>query len=192
VHTGEVRVFDRAEVSAETVMASACLPLLFHAVEIGGVPYWDGGYSGNPALFPFLRATTSEDVLLVQINPRERRKTPTRIREILSRINEINFNAPLLAELRALALINCLLEREPPRIGQGGEFRRLNLHRILMADFGAPAPASGTLNTAYHSLETLRKAGQRAARRFLDAHFDDIGRRSTIGLASEDRLEMAG
>src|SRR5712691_9334070 len=108
VHNGEVRIFTRAEATAEAVMASACLPLLFRAVEIDGVSYWDGGYSGNPALIPFLRATASEDVLIVQINPRERMKTPTRTREILSRINEINFNESLLSELRAVAFVNRL------------------------------------------------------------------------------------
>ena len=193
VHTGELRVFNRAEVSAQTVMASACLPLLFRAVEIGGVAYWDGGYSGNPALLPFLHASATEDVLIVQINPREGRKTPTRSREILGRINEINFNASLLAELRAVDFVNRLIDEG--RLSRGmneGEFRRLKLHRIVMDELGAPAPTSGTLNTAYQSFARLHKAGQRAARRFLDAHFDDIGRRSTIDMESEDRLEMAG
>src|SRR5207244_2761890 len=104
VQTGELRVFTRAEITAEVVMASAALPLLFRAVEIDGVPYWDGGYSGNPVVTPFLRATATEDALIVQINPRERRNVPTRTREIMSRVNEINFNASLLSELRGVAL----------------------------------------------------------------------------------------
>ena len=110
VHTGELRVFTRAEITPEVVMASASLPLLFRAVEIDGVPYWDGGYSGNPAVIPFLRATATEDVLIVQINPRERRKVPTRTREIMSRVNEINFNASLLSELRGVAFVNRLID----------------------------------------------------------------------------------
>jgi NTE family protein len=101
VQTGELRVFTREEISADAVMASACVPLLFHAVEIDGVPYWDGGYSGNPALLPFLAATSAEDVLLVQINPRERRKTPKTAREIMTRLHEITFNASLVTEMRA-------------------------------------------------------------------------------------------
>src|SRR5262249_59082793 len=129
VHPGEVRIFTRPEITEETVMASACLPLLFRAVEIDGVSYWDGGYSGNPALVPFLRATTTEDVLIVQINPRERRKTPTRTREIVSRISEINFNASLLSELRAVAFVNRLIdEGRLPRGMSEDEFRRLKLH----------------------------------------------------------------
>ena len=99
VRTGEPRVFTRDELSADAVMASACLPHLFRAVEIDGVPYWDGGYSGNPAILPFLRATASEDVLLVQINPSERLRTPRSTGEIMSRVHEITFNASLVSEL---------------------------------------------------------------------------------------------
>jgi NTE family protein len=191
VHSGEVRVFPRAGVTAEEVMASACLPLLFRAVEIDGVSYWDGGYSGNPALIPFLRATATEDVLIVQINPRERHKTPTRTREIVSRINEINFNASLLSELRAVGFVNRLLDEGRLPCGmREGEFRRLKLHRILMEEPGESFPGPGTLNTEYHSFERLHKLGQRATRRFLDAHFDDIGRRSTIDAPAQAQPEL--
>jgi NTE family protein len=192
VHTGELRVFTRSEITPEAVMASASLPLLFRAVEIDGVPYWDGGYSGNPAVIPFLRTTTTEDVLIVQINPRERRKVPTRTREIISRVNEINFNASLLSELRGVAFVNRLIDegRLPRGMGEG-EFRRLRLHRIVMADLDETFAARSTLKTDYEYFETLRKLGQRATRRFLDAHFDDIGRRSTIDVVDEIIPELA-
>ena len=181
VHNGEVRIFKREELTAEMVMASACLPLLFRAVEIDGVPYWDGGYSGNPALVPFVRCTETEDVLIVQINPRERRKTPTRTREILSRMNEINFNASLLSELRAVDFVNRLVdEGRLPRGTHKGEFRCLKLHRVVMQDLGDSPAAPSTLTREFQSFEALHKLGQRATRRFLDAHFADIGRRSTI------------
>jgi NTE family protein len=187
VQTGELRVFTRGEITPEVVMASAALPLLFRAVEIDGVPYWDGGYSGNPAVVPFLRATTTEDVLIVQINPRERRKVPTSSREIMSRVNEINFNASLLSELRGVAFVNRLIdEGRLPRGLKPGEFRRLKLHRIVMEEPGEGVTARSTLNTDYEYFETLRKLGQRATRRFLDAHFDDIGKRSTIDLAEAE------
>jgi NTE family protein len=190
VQTGELRVFTRAEITPEVVMASAALPLLFRAVEIDGVPYWDGGYSGNPAVVPFLRATTTEDVLIVQINPRERRKVPTSTREIMSRLNEINFNASLLSELRGVAFVNRLIdEGRLPRGLKPGEFRRLKLHRIVMDEPGESLGAQRTLNTDYEYFETLRKLGQRATRRFLDAHFDDIGVRSTIDLAEAAEVE---
>jgi NTE family protein len=186
VQTGELRVFRREEITPEVVMASAALPNLFRAVEIDGVPYWDGGYSGNPAVIPFLRATATEDVLIVQINPRERRKVPTRQREIVSRVNEINFNASLLSELRGVAFVNRLIdEGRLPRGMRQGEFRRLRLHRIVMEDLSETSGARGTLKTDYEYFETLRKLGQRAARRFLDAHFKDIGRHSTIDAPEE-------
>ena len=173
-------------------MASAALPLLFRAVEIDGVPYWDGGYSGNPAVIPFLRTTATEDVLIVQINPRERRKVPTRTREIMSRVNEINFNASLLSELRGVAFVNRLIdEGRLPRGTRQGEFRRLKLHRIVMEDLGDTFGARSTLKTDYEYFETLRKLGQRATRRFLDAHFNDIGRRSTIDIADKIEAELA-
>ena len=190
VHNGEVRIFTRPEITEETVMASACLPLLFRAVEINGIPYWDGGYSGNPALVPLLRTTATEDVLIVQINPRERREVPTRTREILGRVNEINFNASLLSELRAVNFVNRLIDEGKLRRGTGrGEFRRLRLHRIVMEETTLSAP--GTLSTGYQSFELLHKLGQRATRRFLDAHFHEIGRRSTIdSVVEETRPEL--
>src|SRR6185437_15634924 len=95
VHTGRLRVFTREQMSADVVMASAALPYVFRAVEIDGVPYWDGGYTGNPPIFPLLRATETADVLVVQINPLMRDKTPTSAQEILNRINEITFNSSL-------------------------------------------------------------------------------------------------
>jgi NTE family protein len=190
VHSGEVRVFTRAEISAEAVMASACLPLLFRAVEIDGVPYWDGGYSGNPAVIPFLRATATEDVLIVQINPRERREVPTSASAIMSRLNEINFNASLLSELRGVAFVNRLIdEGRLPRGMRDGRFRRLKLHRIVMEDISDSSRS--TLKRDYEYFESLRKLGQRATRRFLDAHFDDIGRRGTIDLSAAAELELA-
>jgi len=172
VMTGEPRVFGRGEITPEAVMASACLPLVFRAVEIDGVPYWDGGYSGNPVVLPFLRSGT--DVLIVQINPRERRKLPTSAREIMTRVHEITFNAPLIAELRALEM--------------SGR-RRIRLHRIDMDALGAPFDTRSKLNTNFDFFLMLHKLGQRAARRFLDAHFHDIGRRSTIGIKVETETE---
>jgi NTE family protein len=175
VLTGELRVFARAEITPQAVMASACLPLLFRAVEIEGEPYWDGGYSGNPAILPFLPPADAADVLVVQINPRVRHQAPTSTRDIMTRVNEITFNAPLLAELRAMKLL--------------GD-RRLRLHRIVMNDLRGPFDARSPLNTDFEFFEMLKKLGQRATRRFLDAHLDDIGRRSTIDRRVESHAEL--
>ena len=179
VHTGELRVFRTTEITADAVMASACLPVLFRAVEIEGAPYWDGGYAGNPALLPFLQETATEDILIVQINPLERRRKPRRSHDILTRVHEITFNAPLLAELRALELAEALIEegRLPRGIGVGA-YRWLRLHRIVMDD--EAADAGKKLNTDYDYFERLRQRGRRAAQLFLDTHFDDIGHRGTL------------
>jgi NTE family protein len=181
VRTGEPRVFSRSEITAEVVMASACLPLLFRAVEIEGESYWDGGYSNNPALLPFVRATAAEDLLIVQINPRERDKVPVNAREIMSRANEITFNAAQSAELRTIDLVNQLIDQgRLPRGNRSGDCRRIRLHRIVMADSGETFDPHSTLNNNFDFFERLHKLGRRATRRFLDMHFDDIGRRSTI------------
>src|ERR1700676_5526756 len=137
VRTGEPRVFGRAEITAEVVMASACLPLLFRAVEIDGESYWDGGYSNNPPLLPFVRSTSCEDLLIVQINPRERDKMPVSTREIMARANEITFNAAQSAELRTIGFVNQLIDQgRLPRGAGRGDCRRIRLHRIVMADMG--------------------------------------------------------
>ena len=166
IRSGEPRVFTRQEITAEVVMASACLPMLFRAVEIDGEAYWDGGYSANPAILSFRRSQRAEDVLIVQINPLDRRQLPTTARAIRARLHEITFNAPLLAELRALELI--------------GSASRLRLHRIVMDGSGDAYDLRGRLNTEYDYFDKLRERGRRAARRFLDIHFEDIGYRSTL------------
>jgi NTE family protein len=191
VRTGKPCVFDRSEISAEVVMASACLPLLFRAVEIAGESYWDGGYSNNPALLPFVRAGAAEDLLIVQIYPLERERVPTSANEIAARTQEMSFNASLLAELRTIELINQLIGQGRLRGGVGrGEPRRIRVHRIAMADRRDTSSAASRLKNDYDFFERLRELGQEAAARFLDSHFDDIGARSTIE-AGEQGAELA-
>jgi NTE family protein len=190
VHTGRLHIFQRQRVSADAVMASACLPFLFRAVEIEGVPYWDGGYLGNPVIFPFFRTTKTEDVLIVQINPLVRHTTPTSSKEIMNRINEITFNASLLSEYRAIELVSRLIDRgQLPRGTGPGEYRRINVHRIVLDGEGKAYTADTKLSADYEFFEMLRDNGRRAARRFLDANFDDIGVRSSVDLRSEVQSE---
>ena len=192
VQSGRVRVFPREKITADVVMASACLPLLFQAVEIDGVPYWDGGYMGNPVLFPFFHATETEDVLLVQINPLVRKQVPRTSQEIMGRVNEITFNSPLLGELRAIEFVARLIDQgKLPRGTGAGEYRRINVHRIVLEGATKKLSASTRMNTDYDFFDMLRKTGMRAARRFLDAHFDDIGVRSTVDLAADVKAEWA-
>src|SRR5262249_11786431 len=192
VITRPLRIFPRQTITAAVVMASAALPVVFQAVTIDGTPYWDGGYMGNPAIFPFFRHTTTEDVLIVQINPAERREVPTSARDIMNRINEITFNSSLLAEYRAIEFVGRLIDqgRLPRGLGPG-QYRRVNAHRIVLSDGQRAYSADTKLSTDYDFFRMLRTNGRRAARRFLDAHFDDIGVRSTFDLGAEARAEWA-
>ena len=186
VQTGRLHVFTREKVSAEAVMASACLPAIFRAVEIDGVPYWDGGYLGNPVLYPFFRTTQTEDVLIVQINPLMRKTLPKSTREIVARVNEITFNSSLQTELRAIDFVARLIEQGRLPHGTGpNEYRKIRVHRIVLEGLGERFSSAARLRNDYKSFDLLRKLGVRAARRFLDAHYDDIGVRSSVDLRAE-------
>jgi NTE family protein len=189
VFTGRVRIFPRDKITPEVVMASACLPLLFQAVEIDGIPYWDGGYMGNPAIFPFFRATDTEDVLIVALNPLERDSTPRTQTEIMNRVNEVTFNSSLIAEYRAIDFVTRLIDQGRLPRGRGpGEYRRVNVHRIAL---DSAFTAESKQDSDYSFFEMLRDGGTRAAREFLKTHFDDIGVRSTVDIAAEAQAEWA-
>lgn len=186
VATGQLHIFPHDKISAEAVMASACLPAVFRAVEIDGVSYWDGGYLGNPVLYPFFRSTDTEDVLIVQINPLVRKKVPTSTGDIVARVSEITFNSALMAELRAIEFVNRLIDQGRLPHGTGpNEYRQIKVHRIVLEGLGERFSSAGKLRNDYESFELLRKLGQRAARRFLDAHYDDVGVRSSVDLQAE-------
>jgi NTE family protein len=192
VFTGRLRIFPREKITAEVVMASACLPMVFQAVEIDGIPYWDGGYMGNPALFPFFRATDTEDVLIVAINPLERRLTPRTQNEIVNRINEITFNSSLIAEYRAVDFVTRLIDQGRLPRGQGpGEYRRINVHRVALDGAFKELTADSKLDSDFAFFALLRNGGQRAGHDFLDKHFDDLGVRSTVDIAAEAQAEWA-
>jgi len=179
VETGRVKVFNHGELTLDMVMASACLPLIFKAVEIDGVPYWDGGYMGNPSLFPFNHATETADIVVVQINPVERPGTPTTAQEIMNRINEITFNASLLRELRAIDFVRRLVDQGKL---DGEDYRKLRVHMIGNHEALNPLGATSKLNAEWHFLEHLRDVGRDTARAWLNEHFDRIGTESTVDL----------
>jgi NTE family protein len=186
VHTGQLRVFRRQEITPDVVMASAALPLVFRAVEIDGEPYWDGGFTGNPALLPLIEANDTDDVLLVQIAPLRRDRTPTSARDILNRVNEITFNASVATELRALQYVDRVAKEARIKRGNGsGHLARVNVHRIVLEGTGRRIGAGTRMTNDYDFFALLHRAGRRAARRFLDAHYRDIGRRSTVDLVKE-------
>jgi len=179
VHTGRVKVFTCREITADVVMASACLPLMFQAVEIDGVPYWDGGYMGNPALFPFFDSCASSDVILVQINPIERKTTPRTAREILNRVNEIAFNSSLLKELRAIEFVARLIDEgklDP------SHYKEVLLHRIEAGEEMLALSASSKLNAEWEFLIHLRDIGREAASGWLEESFDRIGKESSVNI----------
>lgn len=179
VETGRVKVFNRRELTLDMVMASACLPFLFKAVEIDDVPYWDGGYMGNPVLFPFFQTCSSEDILIVQINPIERPGTPRTAREILNRVNEITFNGSLMKELRAIDFVRRLIE--DGRLDRK-DYRRINLHMVEAQDEIAPLGASSKLNAEWTFLRYLFAIGRDTALDWLDRHYEDLGQRSTVDM----------
>jgi NTE family protein len=181
VRTGRGRVFRNAEVTPDVLLASACLPTLFQAVEIDGEPYWDGGYSGNPTMTPLVRECVASDTIIVPINPVERPGTPRSAREILNRLNEVSFNSALLKELRMIALLRHVAD---PGTGEGAAWASMRIHRIRndgMAELGY----SSKLNAEWAFLTMLRDRGREAADGFLAEHGDDLGRRSTLDI---DRL----
>jgi NTE family protein len=182
VRTGKIKVFSGEDVTAEAVMASACLPYLFQTVLVDGEPYWDGGFMGNPALFPFFTETRATDILLVQINPIERSVVPTSAKEILERMSEITFNASLLREFRAIDFVNRMLDEgrlDPAR------YRRNRVHRIDAGRALERFTASTKFDTSRAFFEELHAAGRLAAGDWLLAHFDDIGVRDTVDLRSQ-------
>ncbi|WP_336798883.1 patatin-like phospholipase family protein [Kaistia sp. MMO-174] len=178
VHTGRGRIFRNAEITADVLLASACLPTMFQAVEIDGVPYWDGGFAGNPTITPLVRESDACDTILVQINPRERPATPRTASEIMNRLNEISFNAPLMKELRMIALLRQVAD---PGSGEGARWAGMRTHRI-MTDMMVDLSASSKLNAEWAFLSMLREEGNRAASAFLDEHGGDIGQRSSADI----------
>jgi NTE family protein len=193
VSSGRLRVFEQSELTADMVLGSACLPLLFQAVEIGGEAYWDGGYAGNPSLLPLVTDTVSDDLLLVPINPSRRETVPTQARDILDRVNEITFNASLLKELRSIALLKQLIQDEgrprgasrTPRQPLYDRIAALRVHRLDAEGELSKFGASTKLDTRWSFLQQLHGIGRRTADDWLRLNFEHLGRRSTVDLTQE-------
>ncbi|MEP9379934.1 patatin-like phospholipase family protein [Aquabacter sp. CN5-332] len=178
VLSGRARVFRNPEISPEVLLASACLPFMFHAVEIDGEPYWDGGYMGNPTITPLVRECDSQDTIIVQINPVERPTAPRSARDILDRLNEISFNSATLKELRMIALLRQVAD---PGHAEGARWANMRVHRVhshLMLELGA----SSKLNAEWGFLTMLRDEGRKAADTFLAKTSGDLGVRSSVDL----------
>ncbi len=176
VRTGRPKVFRQPAISVDTAMASACLPFLFQAVEIEGEAYWDGGYMGNPPIFPLIDETEARDIVIVQINPFTRSKIPRTAYEINNRLNEITFNASLIKELRAVAFLWEIIHHE----GLEREaYRDCRLHLIHSEEEMQKLSVSSKLNADWAFLQHLHDIGWRTAENWMSEHFEDLGERSS-------------
>ncbi len=185
VRTGQPRIFRNEEVTLDAVLASACLPFLLQAVEIGGEHYWDGGYMGNPALYPLFYHTQSRDIVIVHINPIVRPRVPTTAAEIENRLNEITFNASLLKELRAVAFATKLIEEGWIKDEYRAKLKRVLVHSIRSDDAMCGLGVASKLNTDWTFLCGLRDRGREAAARWLEENFEHLGHHATVDLRSD-------
>ncbi|MGZ3345036.1 MAG: patatin-like phospholipase family protein [Caulobacteraceae bacterium] len=179
VRTNEAKLFGAAELTAEHVMASACLPDVFQAVEIDGVPYWDGGYLANPPIWPLVECR-ARDVLLCLLNPLDANRTPKTTSEIMDRLNEITFNASVAAELRAVAVVQDLIKRGHLKAGPG--YMALRFHMISADGRLGDLKLPSKFNTDWTFLQDLKKRGRAAAEEWLKDHLDKVGEQSTVDL----------
>ena len=185
VLSGRARIFANHELSIDALLASACLPQLFQAVEIDGEHYWDGGYRGNPALYPLIYHTAPNDILLVLLNPLKREKLPRNASDIADRVNEITFNAPLLAELRAIDFVARLLDQGLLSKEAARRYRRIHIHAVGADGFLDDLKLDSKLAPEWGFLENLRDRGRAAADAWLARHRGDIGHRTTVDLRGD-------
>lgn len=180
VLTGRLRVFDRTEVTPAAVMASACLPQLFQAVEVDGAWYWDGGFSGNPPIFPLIYMGGAPDILLVQLNPIIIPSVPRDARSIMDRINTLSFNSSLMREMRVIKFVSDLIDQG---VLDRDRYTRVFIHMIAAERELAAMGASSKLNADAAFLDHLFRLGEAQADAFLRESFEAIGARSSIDLA---------
>lgn len=188
VRTGRARIFRRHELSVDVVMASACLPQVYRAVEIDGEAYWDGGYMGNPALFPLIDETEAHDLIIIQINPVQREELPRTAPEIMNRLNEITFNASLIREISSILLLKQLIDEE--RV-ERTRYTEMRLHRIYAEKELLELSVSSKLNAEWAFIQYLHDVGYRTADDWLTANFDKIGRVGTLDTRSMYLAEIS-
>ena len=182
VMSGKIRVFQNQDVSIDAVMASACLPFLFQAVEVDGEHYWDGGYMGNPPIYPLIYDCAARDVLIVQINPIRIEQLPTTAHAILDRINTLSFNSSLMREMRAIHFVTKLIDAG---FNDAGRLKRMLLHTIDAEDELRQYGASSKMNAEIDFLEKLFTLGRDRAELFLTQHFDKVGVESSTDIVEK-------
>ena len=181
VRTGKVKIFENHEVTTDAVLASSCLPFLFQAIEIDGEAYWDGGYMGNPAIFPLIYGCNSHDVVIVHINPIERKKLPHTASEIMNRINEISFNSSLMREMRAVSFVTKLIDDGKL---EDAQFNRMLIHAIAADDVMTGLGVASKLSTEWTFLTGLRDRGRDCAGAWIEANFHQLGQSSTVDIGA--------
>lgn len=181
VRNGKIKVFNGAELTADMLMASACLPHLYKSVRIDDEIYWDGGYMGNPPIFPLFYNTSLADIMIIQINPIERDEEPMSAREIHNRVNEISFNSSLLRELRTIDFVTRLIEDGKL---DSKQYTHARMHRIEASDELNPLSASSKMNTEWEFLCHLRDIGRKTCNDWLDTNYSQVGRTATLDLRS--------
>jgi NTE family protein len=182
VRTGKVRVFTNEDICVKRVLASACLPLFWQAVEINGEYYWDGGYMGNPALFPLIYGCKSCDIIVIHINPTERPDIPITAHEIINRINEISFNSSLFREMRAIAFVTKLIDDGTVAEGR---LKRVLMHAIEADDVMQNLRPMSKLNADWQFLQRLHEIGQNRAAQWLKTNLNKVGIESTVDVRSK-------
>lgn len=192
VETGKVRIFKQQDISEEAVLASACLPQVFKAVEVDNTAYWDGGYVGNPSLYPLFYADVPRDMLIVHINPLVRKGTPKTAGAILDRLNEITFNASLLSELRSIAFVQRLLDENWLADRIKSRYRKLNVHAIRADKQLCELSIDTKYDTSWRFLTDLRNRGRAAAEVWSENCFKKVGKTSSVDIRKEFLEETAG
>lgn len=182
VRTGKVHIFNTKDASTKVVCASACLPFLFKAVEIDGEHYWDGGYMGNPVLFPFFYEAQTSDIIIVHVNPIERDEIPVTASDIMNRVNEISFNSSLLRELRAISFVQRLLDNGWIKDEHRDRLRNIRIHSVRSDQALEDFDVSTKFRTDWTFLSGLKQKGRDIAEAWLDKNFDKIGKESSVDL----------
>jgi NTE family protein len=182
VKTGKAEIFSGKRLTSASLMASACLPMLFQAVEVDGEHYWDGGFSGNPAMHPLIYRCHASDVVLVQINPIERNSVPNVGAEIMDRMNELTFNASLLAQMRSIDFVNRMIARGHL---DSERYRKVLLHRVDGGEALEAFPSASKASVDAAMIDKLHSLGRTCAQRWLKKHFDDLGEKTTIDIARD-------
>ena len=185
VRTGKVKIFHTPEVTANVVLASACLPQVFQAVEINGEHYWDGGYMGNPVLYPLFYYTESRDVVILHINPIERPGPPTTSADIANRLNEITFNSSLIKELRSVYFVQKLLDDGWIKDEHRDKLKYVLIHSVRADNAMSDLSSASKMSSDWAFLTMLRDRGRALATEWLEHNFDQLGVRSTVDLKRE-------